>query len=79
MFTRHQTAVQAEQMQRMDGIERKEENLNKSIRVKSNEQHCVDTSDEEILTECDEKFRSGSESQPIETTPGVFCPNTKNS
>lgn len=55
----------------MDGIERKEENLNKSIRVKSNEQHCGDTSDEEILTECDEQFRSGSESEPIDTTPGV--------
>lgn len=74
MFTRHQAAVQAEQMQRMDGIERKEENLNKSIRVKSNEQHCGDTSDEEILTECDEQFRSGSESEPIDTTRGVFSP-----
>lgn len=74
MFTRHQAAVQAEQMQRMDGIERKEENLNKSIKEKSNEQHCGDTSDEEILTECDEQFRSGSESEPIDTTRGVFSP-----
>lgn len=61
-FTRHQAAVQSEQMHRMDDTERKERIINRSIRGKSNEQHCGDTSDEEIITACDEQFISGSES-----------------
>lgn len=53
---------------------KEKKNLNKSIRGESNEQHCGDTSDEEILTECDEQFMSGSESEQLDSTHGVFSP-----
>lgn len=51
-----------------------EKDLNKGIRWESNEQHFRDISDEEILTEDDEQFMSGSESEHLNTTDGVFFP-----
>ena len=71
MFTRHQAALREEQMDRMAGIERRENESQKCVTQESTDRKIdliEDTSDEEIVNECDDDFVSGSETEPIETT-----------
>ena len=77
MFTRHQAALREEQMDRMAGIERRENESQKCVTQESTDRKIdliEDTSDEEIVNECDDDFVSGSETEPIETTHRVLSP-----
>ena len=69
------TRLREEQMDRMAGIERRENESQKSVQKESTDRKIdliEDTSDEEIVNECDDDFVSGSETEPIETTHRVL-------